>query len=194
MPRPIEFDRDQALREAMTEFWRRGYRGTSVKDLVAATSLQPGSLYGAFESKRALFREALEAYFSATLERVRGTLHGPAPPLARIRRFFETLVEDAARDRDMKGCLLVNTLLEVPPEDEQIRRRVAEMFAQIEERLRGVLDQARTRGELAEDKDPAALARLLVTGIYGLRVYNRTRPGEAALKEIVDSLLRAVEA
>ena len=45
----------------MREFWGRGYRDTSVDDLVEATGVQPGSLYNAFPGgKRGLFLKALD--------------------------------------------------------------------------------------------------------------------------------------
>ena len=55
------------------------------------------------------------------------------------------------------------------------------------------LEEARATGDLSADKDPRALARLLVAGIYGLRVYNRTRPGRKALSSVVDGLLSILD-
>ncbi|MFC0842139.1 helix-turn-helix domain-containing protein [Streptomyces noboritoensis] len=48
MPRPREFEPDAVVDQAMLRFWLRGYRATSVEDLVKATGVKPGSLYGAF--------------------------------------------------------------------------------------------------------------------------------------------------
>ncbi|WP_432648842.1 TetR family transcriptional regulator [Methylomarinum roseum] len=45
MARPIAFDRDHVLQQAIDVFWLRGYTATSIKNLVNATGLQPGSLY-----------------------------------------------------------------------------------------------------------------------------------------------------
>ena len=42
MARPRKFDPDQVLDRSMREFWGRGYRDTSVDDLVEATGVQPG--------------------------------------------------------------------------------------------------------------------------------------------------------
>ena len=53
-----KFDRDEVLMLAAQEFADRGYEGASVSQLVAATGLLRGSLYGAFGSKSELFRLA----------------------------------------------------------------------------------------------------------------------------------------
>lgn len=193
MSRPAEFDRDEVLQHAMQVFWQQGYNATSVKDLTDATRLKPGSLYGAFKSKRQLFLEAIDVYFEQIQAFVHRTLHADAPPLVRIRNFFEQLMKECSLDRDVKGCLLVNTLLEIPAEDTQINRHVGQMFGFVETEFRKVLEEAIDKGELDPEKDPVALARLLVAGIYGLRVYNQTRPGKKALKSIVDALLSVLE-
>ena len=63
MPRPREFKPDQVLDSAMRQFWERGYRATSVDDLVRATGVKPGSLYSAFPGgKHALLMGSLERY------------------------------------------------------------------------------------------------------------------------------------
>ena len=60
--RPRGFDRDSALRCAMLLFWERGYEATSISDLTAAMGINSPSLYAAFGSKEALFRESIELY------------------------------------------------------------------------------------------------------------------------------------
>ncbi len=59
MGRPREFDVDEALTKIMAVFWAKGFEGSSLSDLVAATGLKKGSLYAAFGDKRAMYLKAL---------------------------------------------------------------------------------------------------------------------------------------
>jgi len=194
MARPQAFDHQQVLTDAMQLFWRQGYASTSMKELTEATQLQPGSLYGAFKNKRNLFLLALDHYFSELQNAVSALLDSGSPPLSRIREFFDHLLKQSQDDGDMKGCLLVNTLLETPVDDIEINQRVSDMLQQIESEFCKVLQQAKDNGELAVDKVPKELAQLLITGIFGLRVYNRMKKDSSAMKNIVENLLSILEA
>src|SRR6202011_688874 len=59
-----QFDRDEVLDRAMAAFWTRGYEATSIDDLVQATGIGRGSLYGTFGDKRQLFLAALDHYWN----------------------------------------------------------------------------------------------------------------------------------
>src|ERR1700744_715744 len=72
--RPREFDLDDAVRDALEVFRRRGYHGASMVDLLAGTKLSRGSLYKAFPDKRTLFFAAFDLYAGEALARLREKL------------------------------------------------------------------------------------------------------------------------
>ncbi len=188
MARPIEYDRNAVLEQAMHVFWSTGYCGTSMNQLVESTGLKPGSLYGAFQSKEQLFIAALECYGQRTVAVVDAMLQSAASPMAGIRNFIDWIVADVT-SRTSHGCLLVNTTLELSAQNGTVRAMVNGYFEAIRERLANSLQQARDIGELSTDKNPQELSMMLICMVWGLRVMGETNPSPVQLAMIKRQLL-----
>ncbi len=175
----------------MRVFWRYGYASTSIQRLGSQMSLHPGSLYGAFKNKRQLFLEALELYFERSSKQLKEQLASGDGPLEGIHCFFSRLVDQMLDETSIKGCLMINTATELAEEgdDEVIRQRLDQMFKSHEQQFFQVLVAAQNCGELAKEKSPDELARLLLVGVRGLRVYSQTRPTRSELEGVVRQLL-----
>jgi TetR/AcrR family transcriptional repressor of nem operon len=188
MARPRKFDSEQVLDDAMREFWARGYRDTSVEDLVAATGLAPGSLYNAFHGgKRELFVGALERYSKLVVPQKMGALDQPGASLADVRAYFDGLVQDLLSEDGRIGCLMVNSTMELAAIDSEVGAIVRQHMARLERNVARALRTARERGEIPASIDPAARATLLMATGMGLMVVGKTNPGKEVLQTIVDS-------
>ena len=62
MARPIEFDYDNVLENAMQQFWREGYEASSVQKLLDATGINRGTLYNSFGDKDTFFTLCVDRY------------------------------------------------------------------------------------------------------------------------------------
>ena len=121
MARPKAFDCAQALLAAMQVFWVKGYEATSLEDLLAAMKIGRQSLYDTFGDKRALFMEALVQYRELTDAYLRGCLaDAPTVKAAFQRLFMQVVDEPEAHQR--RGCLLINSAVELAPHDPQTAR------------------------------------------------------------------------
>ena len=79
--------------------------------------------------------------------------------------------------------------VETPAEDVELTARVTEALGYVESGFIELLEEAKDSGALPEDFNSAAQAKLLMTGIFGLRVYARMRTPHEVLRGIVISLL-----
>lgn len=77
--------------------------------------IQGPSLYNAFGEKRTLFARALERYATRTMRERIARLEDQHDPKAAIRTFVQDATERSVADRHRRGCLLVNSALEVAP-------------------------------------------------------------------------------
>lgn len=189
MARPIQFDRLNVLEQSMQLFWVNGYTNTSMQRLGEQMDMRPGSLYGAFKNKRQLFFEALDLYFQRSSSLLRERLQAGPTSLGGIRNFFSLLIDDLLDEKSIKGCLMINTATELADQDDEIRQRLDQMFQSHEQQFCKVLRQAQADGELAADKEPEALARFLLMGVRGLKVYSQTRTSRDQLEGLVKTLL-----
>jgi AcrR family transcriptional regulator len=167
--RPRTFDADAALESAMQVFWRKGYEGASLADLTSAMGINPPSLYAAFGSKEALFRQTLDRYDSGPGSYTPKALMAPT-----AREVAEQLLAGAValhgNLRNPKGCLGVQGALACGDgadalKKEQSRRRI---FA--EQLVCKRFQRAKAEGDLPKNSDPADLARYLRAVICGMAV------------------------
>jgi TetR/AcrR family transcriptional repressor of nem operon len=185
MARPREFEPDEVLDSAMRQFWERGYRATSVDDLVRATGVKPGSLYAAFPGgKHALLMGSLERYSRLVVPQKLGDLERPG---ADIRAYFDGLVADLLSPEGRAGCLLVNSAIENAAADPEVAAVVRGHHARLEHCFTAALSTAIRRGDIPGSVDPMARAKGLVAASQGLMVVGKANPDEGVLRAIVDS-------
>jgi len=193
MARPREFDEVAALDAAMDCFWRNGYEATSVRDLAARMGITGTSLYNAFGDKRSLFRQALRRYAErSTRERI-ARLESTLPPKQAVRAFLGEIVERSLDDQDRRGCLLVNSALEVAPHDPELGAELAARLGEIEAFFRRAVTAAQADGSAPPGRDPADLARLLLGVTLGVRVLARSNPQRELLEGTVRPALALLD-
>ncbi len=165
---------------ATNQFWRRGYAATSIRDLGDAMGLGVASLYNAFGGKHALFTRCLDRYLDGHMRARILHLEATLPPRAAIEAFLREVVEGSARDR--RGCLLMNTALEVAPHDRGIGRIVTQRLAELEGFFRRALQAGQADGSIHAGLDAEEAAPLFLTTVIGLRVLARARPDRSLME------------
>ncbi|BFM12283.1 TetR/AcrR family transcriptional regulator [Simiduia litorea] len=193
MPRPKTFDQERALQGAMHCFWRQGFGASSMKDLEQATGLKTSSLYHCFESKQALFLNALDLYITQVVQpRVqRHLLVGD--PLLGIEAYFRECFLPQSPALQF-GCLLVNSGTELGADQPSVKAKVALGLRCAEQGLAQALTRAQQQGLVSPSVDVAVRAKqlgfLLAGMLVNCKVARDSEWLEAAMAS-VSQLLRA---
>lgn len=187
--RIAEFDRDEVLRNAMEAFRAKGYAKTTMQELVAATGLHPGSIYGAFGNKRGLLLAAVDHYVEGKCAQRRALLDNPSP-LAGLAAYLERVVSEAL----CGTCLVTRTMMELSEQDEELIQRVKVIYGEMEQDLAAQLKQAQALGELAAERDIPTLTAFLLINIQGLVTFAQCRPDRPLLDGVVSQLINALRA
>jgi AcrR family transcriptional regulator len=182
MVRPREFDETAVLDAALAVFWRRGYDGTAISELVAATGVQRQSLYNAYRDKQGLFHATL-AHYVARVEESLLPLTAAAAGLGELERYLAGALE-IYRARGGGACLLVKTAFSEESADADVRRSIRRGADAVRTCFAEVVARAK--------RSPEAAAAYLYAVLSGLSALSHTggekRHGEVILRHAIESV------
>lgn len=162
--RPIQYDREAAVEAAAILFYEKGFKDTSVQDVVAATGMQTGSVYAAFGSKLELFLECLDRVLDQVRAQVEHFLHDGCDPVDGLSGFVST----AIRHGD-KPCFAMRALVEFPDRDSEVWQLISATWEARSEAFRQTIARGQLAGQIRSDLTPVEIEKRLFVQMVGSR-------------------------
>jgi AcrR family transcriptional regulator len=178
--------RHRLLAAAAAVFARNGYAGTKVMDIVREAGLSAGALYGRFESKNDLLREAVVRRSSRG-----GFMLGGAASLRGLFRGSARQVNQPLADGEAMRLEAYVTARREPA----VADALADAHTGWRAGLQPLLDAAAVDGSLHGDLDPEAvlfLFRTLYLGQLLHRASGLKTPDETSWVQLVDHVARSL--
>jgi AcrR family transcriptional regulator len=181
---------DVALDKAVRVFRERGYHATSIADLTQAMELASGSVYKAFEDKRAVFLAAFDREAKLRGEKLRQTISTAKGARERIRAVLIFCAESSHGVEGKRGCLIVGTAAELATFDNDISRRVTAALRNSESLMADLIRQGRADGSIPAHIDGEATARLMLCLLQGMRVVGKAGRSRAEMTAVADAAMK----
>lgn len=185
MARPRQFDAAKVIESLVKVFWEKGYQATSMQDLVIASGLHKGSLYGAFGDKHAMYLAALKHYDRTRIQTEIDMLNGEGSARQKIARLFDNVIESTKRGIFAGGCLLCNASLEMAATDREIKNEVKTTI-----RLLKVAIMDMLTAQIENEEQAASLAAFIVSAYFGSRVLAKGGAPAAMIGDTRDHCLQ----
>lgn len=188
--RPLSFDRDAALEQAMLVFWKHGYEATSLSDLTRAMGVTPPSIYTAYGDKKSLFLEAVKRYLSGpiTAEQV---IDGAVSAEDAARNLLKGAAVAFTGETTPPGCLLASSAISCSAAAADVQAELAAFRGAIESRLCERIGRAVEDKELPVETDAEALAGHVMASIQGLSTLARDGASREKLLRIAAVAMEA---
>lgn len=187
MARPVEFDENKVLTNAMEQFWREGYEASSVQKLLDCTDINRGTLYNSFGDKDTFFKSCVDQYNKTVDSHIVVSLkNDKLNAWDAISAFFEETVVNVSNKHRSMGCLLVNSLCESINYDRDMKKVVRASLATIRKAMVGRLKEAHKKGKVKKGVSVEFAADVLMNALYGIRVNSRDGKNAKQLKELAN--------
>lgn len=176
--RPRSFDRDRAITIAMDLFWRHGYEGVSIGDLTVAMGIAPPSLYAAFGSKAALYREVLDRYANGPGALDVSVLAHEASLSDGVGAMLAAAIQSVVATG--RACMISGGMLACHRDHSALADNLTNRRKAFETELKGVLERWIVPAEAA------SLARYLLAVMQGISIHARDGATVVELESIAN--------
>lgn len=189
MPKKGEKTRQNIVEKSLQLFSVKGYYNTSISDILEATRLTKGGLYGHFPSKEdiwfAVYDEAVRIWRGIVFEGIREN----ANPLKRIEMF---IINDMRRyiggEVFAGGCFFLNMLVELSGQSATMSRHILRGFVQLSRLLQSWLQEAENHGRIRSGLNHREIADFIVISLNGAAALYISSREKAILETTVTQL------
>jgi TetR/AcrR family transcriptional regulator, transcriptional repressor for nem operon len=187
-----EATRRRIVEQSAAVFNRRGYSGTSMSELMAATGLEKGGLYRHFASKEDLAGAAFDyAWETASEPRWRG-LQDCTGSLEKLQLLVKNFVEQPPRTLP-GGCPLLNTAVDSDDGNPLLRGKARAALDRWRARIADIVHQGQQNGEVRKGVDPASVAVIVIASLEGAVMMSRLEKTREPLRAVGEHLAGYLE-
>ena len=180
------------LETAAPLYNEKGISGVSIDDVLAATKLTKGCLYGHFENKDDLSFQVVDLMLKKITDKMYLAVADKKTAKARIFAFLD-FYKNPIDTYISGGCPLFNTAVDADDNYPVIKQKVAAIFRAGQESLTNVLKEGISNGEFSPNLDPVTFAFKLVASIEGGIVMCRTMDTAKPMQSLIKSLKAELE-
>jgi AcrR family transcriptional regulator len=167
-------------------FNKKGYAGTSLTDLTAATGLTKGSIYGNFENKEDIAVNA----FAYAIAKIRATVNTKLAAKQRavdkLYLFLDFFIEYVFCPPVSGGCILLNTAVEADDNQPVLKEQVSRELTRSIEHVASLLRQAVSAGELTLQVEAESIAYNIFCAVEGAIMVSRAQGNLRPMQEVVN--------
>ncbi|OPH50500.1 TetR family transcriptional regulator [Paenibacillus ferrarius] len=191
MARSKEFEINTVLDKAMDLFWRQGYEKTSIQELVTHMGIHRRSLYDTFGDKHDLFMDVMNRYKTTFESKINHRIRQSASAKEGIRQLFEMTLY--TEEDQPKGCLLVNSAVELAMHDAIVAAIIHEEFLNTEKLFYNLLVSGQQAGEIPDHLNAVNLSLYFNNAWVGMRVLVKTTSDQDKLLRIIDTTMTILD-
>lgn len=180
------------LDTAMPLYNEKGISGVSIDDVLEATNLTKGCIYGHFKGKEDLSEQVIAYALRKTSEKISAEVAKGKTAKEKIFAYLD-FHKNPIDTFISGGCPIFNTAVEADDNYPEIKKKVAAVLKNGKEGITSVLKEGILNKEFSEELNPEAFAFKIMATVEGSIILCRTMDTVKPMLEIIKSLKKELE-
>src|SRR5258708_7091458 len=180
-----ERSRQKIVETAAVLFNQKGFTGCSMGDIVAASGLEKGTLYGHFSTKEELALLAFDYAWKDTSDKRVRNVDTVLNAVEKLKLHVDNYVNTPSFPG---GCPLLNFAVDADDGNLALRTRVRKALKGWEDFLAKIVEDGQSAGEINPEINPHSVANLVISILEGAtvvaRINNRSPPLDDAQRHL----------
>lgn len=186
--------RQLIIEKSLQLFSVKGYYNTSIRNIMEATGLTKGGLYGHFESKEAIwyavYDEAVKRWHAVVFDQVNNINN----PLHRIEKVIENdVINYLGQQIFQGGCYFLNTLVELSGQSPEMSRHMLRGFIRFSKLLQQWLMEAEAGGLIKPGLNHREIANFIFISLNGAAALYAVTRDQSVLQQTNSQLRHYVQ-
>lgn len=173
-------------------FNAKGYAGTSINDLIGATGLSKGSIYGNFENKDDVALAAFDYNHNRVNEYMKAKILATENAVERLLVYPNTYRNYYKFPFLRAGCPILNTATEADDTHPLLKEKAANALVFWKRAVENQVKRGIARNEIKADTNPTEVAVILISLIEGAFMQAKVTGKTTELKIAMDYLEKMI--
>lgn len=187
-----ERTRQFIIEKAAPIFNRKGIAGTSMADIMEATKLAKGGLYGNFESKEEISLEAFKYLSKKLSDSISRRMDQKTSAVEKLFAMLDFYVESSVQPGNT-GCPLLNFGTEADDTNPLLQKQVGEAIKRSQQRIAEILKKGRHDGEFGADLDTEKFSLKMFSMIEGGILVSKVQQNPKHMVHVVNMLKEEIK-
>ncbi len=181
------------IEKTATVFNTKGYAGTSINDLMIATGLSKGCIYGNFENKDEIALKVFDHNFDKVTQHMKERILATENSIERLLVYPQTYKNYFRYPFLQAGCPILNTATEVDDTHPKLKEQTQKALAFWKTSIENQIKRGIARKEIKEDTDPTEIAVIMISMIEGAFMQAKVNNHMAELKIAMSFLEKLIK-
>lgn len=181
------------IEQAAILFNQKGYAGSSIADIMAATGLKKGGIYNHFKSKDEIALQAFDYAASLVQQKVWNIVRRKKNALDRLQALIQVHLDYVDNPPLAGGCPIMNTAIESDDAYPELRARAASVMDSWRDLIIRIVQKGIKKQEIKADIDPEIVASFLISAIEGAIMMSKLYQDAVHLQRVISSLNEYIE-